>query len=968
MGSRHAGCRPRPPDEKSLDAAARLKIAAMPRYLTMANLRNRCGGRCLFVLLVLAALAAAATTVPERARRYAEQALARSTGGTAQVARLELEPLRLALRVSGVHLTDTTGALLLGVDSAAADLALDSLWTRSVHLKALSISGVRGQLGLLEGGAISPRLPPAGPKGAPPPRIRIDRLTVAGSAVAVRDASAQPAAAVTLTDLALSMAGFDSQAAAPIPVLLTGRLGAGTLRLEGRLAAAPLAFEGRFWLQGLAAGPALAYAERALPVKAQGGQIDASGALSLAVGGAVRISDGHASVRQTALSDASDVPLAQVTELAVDDLALDLAARRVSVGRISGRDNWLALTRAPDGRLNIQNLTGAAGSGKPAPDSPAWQVTLGALALSGQRLSVSDQTVQPALRQDITLEQVDIGALGSPDKVPVNLTARVADGGTLTLAGQAVLPAGPAELDITARGLPLPPLAPYLPDVGPLALRGGSAATSGHLTLGDAGPQYKGQVTLSRLELWDTERKETVLGLRTLRVDDLQASAQGVTSRKIWLNRPVLKAIITENRGSNLSRFGPRSVAPVTSAPVATDGPKTAPMRFEVDTVRVSRGTLNIEDHSLTPHFAVSLQQLHGDIDGLSSDTRQPARLALTGRIDQYAPASVKGRFTTAVPREAAFQLSFRGVEMATFAPYVGKFAGYRIERGTLDVDLDYTVSGPRIVGTNKIVLDRLVLGERVDSPDALDLPLTLALAILKDSRGVIDVALPLRGDLSDPKFDYGALFGIALKSMLTKAIKAPFTLLSRLVGGKAKDLRTVAFGPGSAQLAPVQRESLQKLATALIARPQLALDIRPQADQDDSRALAQQVLARALGRASGDEDDASDDDTDLTERLTALYQKRFGSTLPAVPPPAGTEPSAAEQRAAAARAGRERLLASMAPDAAALRALAQARGEAIRAALMENGVSITRLAITLPPEGAPLPPSGPSELALNAS
>ena len=939
----------------------------MPRYLTMANLRRRCGGRCLLLLLVLAALAAAAATLPERARRYAEQALARSTGGTAKVARLDLEPLRLGLRVSGVHLTDAKGSLLLAVDSAAADLALDSLWTRCVHLKTVSVSGVRGQLGLLEGGAISPQLPPAGPKAAPAPRLRIDRLTVGGSAVAVRDASAQPAAAMTLTDLAVSMDAFDSQARAPIPVLLTGRIGAGTLRLEGKLAAAPLAFEGRFRLHGLPAGPALTYAQRALPLKAQGGRIDASGALSLTVGGAARISDGHASLQQTALSDASDVPLAQVTELALDDLALDVAARRVSIGRISGRDNWLALVRAADGRLNVQKLTGAAGSGKTQPDSPAWHVTLGALALRGQRLSVSDETVQPALRQEVTLEQVDIGALGSPDKVPVNLTARLADGGTLTLAGEAVLPAGPAELDITATGLPLPPLAPYLPDVGPLALRSGSAATSGHLTLVDAGPQYRGQVTLSRLELWDTERNETVLGLRTLRVDDLQASAQGVTSRKIWLNRPVLRAIITENRSSNLSRFGPRSVAPVTTTPVAAGSPQTAPMRFKVDTVRVSRGTLHIEDHSLTPHFAVSLQQLRGDINGLSSDTREPARVALTGRIDQYAPASVNGSFTMAVPREAAFQLSFQGVEMATFAPYVGKFAGYRIERGTLDVDLDYTVSGPHVVGTNKIVLDRLVLGERVDSPDALDLPLTLALAVLKDSRGVIDVALPLRGDLSDPKFDYGALFGIALKSMLTKAIKAPFTLLSRLVGGKAKDLRTVAFGPGSAQLATAQRESLQKLATALIARPQLALDIHPRADQDDSRALAQQALDTALGGASGD-DDAGDDDADLTERLTALYEQRFDSKLPPVPPPAGTNPSAAEQRAAAARAGRERLLASMAPDAATLRALAQARGEAIRAALMENGVSITRLAITLPPEGAPLPPSGPSELALNAS
>ena len=148
----------------------------------------------------------------------------------------------------------------------------------------------------------------------------------------------------------------------------------------------------------------------------------------------------------------------------------------------------------------------------------------------------------------------------------MNLTASLADGGTLALAGEAVLPAGPAELEITAKGLPLLPLAPYLPDVGPLALRSGTAAASGQLTLGDAGPQYRGQVTLSRVELWDTERDEALLGLRTLRVDDLVASAQGVTSSKIWINRPVLRAIITENRQSNLSRFGPRSVAPVTDS------------------------------------------------------------------------------------------------------------------------------------------------------------------------------------------------------------------------------------------------------------------------------------------------------------------------------------------------------------------------------------------------------------------
>lgn len=119
------------------------------------------------MLAVLAVLVAAAMAVPERARRYAEQTLAQTTGGTARVAALDFDPLRLALRIDGLHLTDPDGALLLAADTITADLAVDSLWTRSVHLDALTVRGARGQLGLLEGGGISPQLPPGGGDGGP---------------------------------------------------------------------------------------------------------------------------------------------------------------------------------------------------------------------------------------------------------------------------------------------------------------------------------------------------------------------------------------------------------------------------------------------------------------------------------------------------------------------------------------------------------------------------------------------------------------------------------------------------------------------------------------------------------------------------------------------------------------------------------------------------------------------------------
>lgn len=937
----------------------------------MRNILPKWRWRYPITLAVLALLLAGVLQLPELARQRLEQALAEATGGRAQVEQVAFDPLRLAVTVRGVRVNDANGALLVDLQALRVDLAADSLWTRSVHLDALRLDGVRGALGLLADGGVFPQLPAGDDAaGGPPPRVRIDRVELAGSALVIRDESAAPTSALRLTDLSLALDGFDSRADTPVAVTVRGRVGAGRLRIEGDLTPAPLAFAGTLSATGVAAGPALAYVERALPLHARGGRIDAAAAVHLD-DGAVRLADARVALSGTRITDTADTPVMTLGEVVAEGIDLDLAAQRLALTRLSGRDNWLALDRRADGTLNLAALVdaGDAGGETAAADTgpSPWQVELGKLALADTRIAVTDATLSPPLTQDVTVAQLEIGSLTLGQPTSLALAASLPDGAELAVHGEGQLPAGPAQLDINADKLPLPLLARYLPDLGPIMLRSGTLAAQGRLQVDEAGPRFDGQAKLSRLELWDTEREDVPLSLRTLRIDNLAASAERVSASKFWINRPTLRLVITENRQSNLARYGPpaRTPAPVAGqAPVdASEGPSPA-TQFSVDTVRISRGTFRLEDHSLDPHFAVSVQQLRGDVDGLSSAATAPSRVSLSGRVDEYAPASVTGSFSLETPVQAQFQVSLQGVEMATFAPYVTKFAGYRIDRGTLNVELDYTVDGPRIEGENKIVLDRLELGERVDSPDALDLPLTLALSVLKDSAGVIDVDLPVRGDLSNPQFDYGALIGKAVRQLIVKAATAPFTFLARLVGGDTADLRTVAFPPGAATLPDVQRGQLQQLAQALIARPQLTLDIRPQVDQADSRALAQQALQQALAEAGGD----ADDDEEQTERLVALYQARFGSEPPPVPSPEGTRPSAQEQRAAAARAGRERLLAAMAPDEDAMQALARARGEAIRAVLAENGIPLQRMAITVPALPQPLPPSAISEFELASS
>ena len=205
--------------------------------------------------------------------------------------------------------------------------------------------------------------------------------------------------------------------------------------------------------------------------------------------------------------------------------------------------------------------------------------------------------------------------------------------------------------------------------------------------------------------------------------------------------------------------------------------------------------------------------------------------------------------------------MAFRNLDMTSLSPYVAKFAGYRIAAGRLALDLQYRVKDKKLVGENKIVLKQIELGEKVDSPDAIDLPLELAIAILKDADGVIDVELPVSGDLSDPQFDYGALIGKAFGNLLGGIVSAPFRALAALFGSADKPLDTIDFEPGRDVLAPPERQKLATVARALTERPALRLGVRPTfAFKEDAAALKSLALRNEILQRMGIELPAGED------------------------------------------------------------------------------------------------------------
>jgi hypothetical protein len=235
--------------------------------------------------------------------------------------------------------------------------------------------------------------------------------------------------------------------------------------------------------------------------------------------------------------------------------------------------------------------------------------------------------------------------------------------------------------------------------------------------------------------------------------------------------------------------------------------------------------------------------------------------------------------------RSSDIDLVFRNLEMKNLSPYSGKFAGRLIKTGKFSADLKYQIHDYKMTGDNKIIIDNLVLGEQVDEPGASNLPLDLAIALLRDANGRIDIGLPVTGDLNDPQFSIGPLIWKVLTNLITKAVTAPFRALGSLFGGEGTNFDAVEFDPGSADLPPPEKEKLVKIADAMKQRPQLKLVIQgrysPEVDGMEFKDLSiRRMIATKQGvKLSPNDDPGPLDFTDSKTQNTVenLYKERFG-------------------------------------------------------------------------------------------
>ncbi|MBI5461533.1 MAG: DUF748 domain-containing protein [Gammaproteobacteria bacterium] len=570
-------------------------------------------------------------------------------------------------------------------------------------------------------------------------------------------------------------------------------------------------------------------------------------------------------------------PLATLAQFKLDGGKVDTARCEVGINKVSLREGSTRIERDAQGATRLFAALNGAGDDAPdktkanttaSADQPTWRVKLDTLQLNAFRVGLADQSLKPALAYDLEDITATLKNLSNATQTPVDFDARlrVAQGGTLNAYGRFTPDGSTAKATLKIERVALKPLQSLLARHAALDLKAGDASAMAELEYapGKTGSVLRAGGTASVADLLIDEAVggDRFVAWKALTADGIAFASDPdpdtgkLTIKEMHLVEPGAKVMIFEDRSVNLGRVFEKKTAAASGT--STQAPSqisskhdasTRPFPVTVARIRVEKGVVDYSDQSLVLPFSAQIRDFHGAVTGISSDPESRAKIAFDGRVEQYGQAKVRGALRPFAPKQYTdIRTEFRNIDMPPFSPYSATFAGRKIATGKLSLDLEYKIDAGALAGDNKILLDKFTLGEPIDSPDALDLPLDLAVALLTDSRGRIDIAVPVSGDMNSPKFSLGGVIGQAVTRMLTKIVTAPFSALGNLLGGGGKQANAIAFEPGSDQLSPPQQEKLVNLGKALRERPQLKVIVGGRyAPEQDGAALRSDRVRRAL-------------------------------------------------------------------------------------------------------------------------
>ena len=566
-----------------------------------------------------------------------------------------------------------------------------------------------------------------------------------------------------------------------------------------------------------------------------------------------------------------------IPALSITNTGLNLGESELSIGDIVTQKGTALVRRYKDGKLNLQTLVPEESSAKTAerpvvegaipavqkdqqPKKP-WLVKVGKVSLDQYTITWEDQSLAEPLTLtagEIALKAENLST-AKGQKGNVSLGLRLNQKGELSAAGSLGMDPLAGDLKLGLKDIAIHSLQPYITDKVKIIVQDGYFGMNGNLSVrGEEGKEiqitYKGDSSITRFVAVDKTNAEDFLKWESLSLSEMDV---GTNPLHVHLNSVALsnfysRIIIRPDGVMNVQDVmegGEKTAGDKGSQekakPPLKEGPKkdTSPSKdqeaagdIKVGTITLQGGRINFSDNHIKPNYSADLLEIGGRISGLSSAETQGGNLDLRGKLGSGAPLEITGKINP-LSKDLLVDLTIRlkDIELSSFTPYSGRYVGYTIEKGKLGMELKYLIVKRQLDSQNKIFLDQFTLGDKVESSEATKLPVKLAISLLKDRKGEINLDIPVKGSLDDPKFSVFRIVLQVLGNLLVKAATSPFALMGAVFGG-GQQLDYLEFDYGSAEIKKENEARVNTLIKVLQDRPGIKLDIEGHVDVEKDR------------------------------------------------------------------------------------------------------------------------------------
>ncbi len=976
--------------------------------------------RGLIAALLLALYAAAGFLLaPWLIERTLTGILAERLSLETRVERIGLNPFSLSLEVDELAVDDTDSRTLLSFDRLYVNFQLSSLFHWAWHFDEIHLirPGVHFErltetdTNLSELAArwaatadAEPEPTSAAPEAPAIPRLMIADLRIVDGTLSLVDQAVAEPFSTEFAPIHLALENFSTlpDSSGRQQVTISTESGA-EVGLTGSLSVNPLTLDGEVRLEGTYTPLLFRYFrnELALPLTFEGGALAARLDYRIAMDDdgeiGVALSNLAGTLEGLKINQPDHPHLLELGRLTVEGGSFNWPEQTVQLERLAVNDVLVRLFREADGNYlpgmaamteNTETPT-EQGRAAVAEDAAGWQVSVAETTLNSGRVIHTDTTLENGVAEvsELNLSLRDF-SLAAGRELPVSLSLALLTGGTLRLDGDLQLfPDLRLTSQLTASDLALAIAQPYLSERANIGIEDGRLSTTGDLAIGGEQPfSYQGDLQVNALSLIDRVQEEALFSWQRLAVDRLSALPTALELSRLSIDQPYARIEIERDGTTNIERtFVARTAdaAPPPTTPadvsVSTDASDqqspAAAFKVTIGETRISDGSADFTDLALPLPFQAAVTGIEGELSTFATGSRAASDVDLSGQVNEYGALNIEGSVSANDPFAATnITVDFDNVNLPRMTPYTIKFAGRAIDDGRTDLTLSYRLNEGTLDGDNRLVIRDLTLGEKVEQPGAMDLPLDMAVALLKDGEGNLDFSFPVTGSVDDPDFSYSGAVSKAFSNVIGGIVAAPFRLLGSLVGMAPDELEHIGFEPGDATITPPQRETLAKLAEALGQRPQLILEVAPVRNTPaDSKAIAERLVDTEIESAL---QQSAEEDRSHTDALRIVLETLYDAD-PSMP----ARSELADTHSAEAADGTRQL--DVPAYNAALRTalvearqvadldlvtLAQSRLDAIQAALTTLVALPESRLNTLPPEDVDLNEDGLVQMSLNVT